>query len=202
MYLGNFTGTANGSSSVEIIESASGTYIYAMSERMGCARYSYSTVLTVASSGADFTTIQGAIMSYCQGGANAGAVKPLVIAIDPASGPYNEMISLSQIDSGTGDIAGDLVLKATGGSKALIQLQEGDVGADSGLPIKQDVANVILKDLVLCASVTGATFTKDLLHMQEVASNSEENWIEFYGCILTAIDDNGDPMITSTFTSS
>ena len=135
--LGNFTGTSNGSSAVEIVEQAGGTYIYALSERNGCARYSYSTILTVAASGADFTTIQGAISSYCAGGTNSGAVKPLLIAIDPASGPYDEALCLDQIQSGTGDIAGDIVLKATGGAKAIVKLQEGDVAEDDGLMIVQ-----------------------------------------------------------------
>ena len=187
---------ANGSAAVEMVENASGTYIYALSENNGCARYSYSTVLTVASSGGDFTTIRSAIDSYCKGAANAGAVKPLVISIDPAGGPYDEAISLDQIDSGTGDIAGDLVLKSIGSGKAIIQFQEGNVPGDDGLPIHQDVASVIFKNLVLCPSPNNP-FNDDLLDILENSDNSIENWVEFYGCIITEIDDGGNPMITS-----
>jgi len=194
--LGNFTGTANGSSAVEVVEYPGGTYIYALSERMGCARYSYSTLLTVGPSG-DFPTIQSAISSYCiTGGTQTGAIKPLVIAIDPAGGPYDEAISLQASAAGLGDIAGDLVLKSAGSAKAVVKLQEGDVPGDDGLPIYQNTANVILKDLVLCPSMSSA-FADDLIVMAEIASNAVNNWIEFYGCIITDIDQSGTPMIQS-----
>jgi hypothetical protein len=194
--LGAFTGIANGSSSVEIVEYPGGTYIYALSERMGCARYSYSTELTVGPTG-DFPTIQSAISSYCiAGGTQTGAFKPLVIAIDPAGGPYDEAISLQASAAGLGDIAGDIVLKSAGGAKAVVKLQEGDVPGDDGLPIYQNTANVILKDLVLCPSMN-SVFTDDLIVMAETAGNTIHNWVEFYGCIITDIDQSGTPMIQS-----
>lgn len=187
---------ANGSSAVEIVEDASGTYLFALSENNGCARYSYSTVLTVGPSG-DYPTVQGAIGSYCYtGGTQTNAVKPLVIAIDPAGGPYDEAVSLMQSATGYGDIAGDLVLKSMGPGKAIVQLQEGDVAGDDGLPIFQDAANVILKDLILCPSQTNP-FTDDMLVMMESNANSVENWLEFHGCIITDIDTTGAPMIVS-----
>ncbi len=153
-------------------------------------------MLTVGPSG-DYPTVQGAIGSYCYtGGTRTDAVKPLVIAIDPAGGPYDEAVSLMQAATGYGDIAGDLVLKSMGPGKAVIQLQEGDVAGDDGLPIFQDTANVILKDLILCPSVNNP-FEDDLLVMMESNANSTENWIEFYGCIVTDTDTSGSPMISS-----
>jgi len=187
---------ANGSSAVEIVEDASGTYLFALSENNGCARYSYSTVLTVGPSG-DYSTLQGAIGSYCYtGGTRTDAVKPLVIAIDPAGGPYDEAVSLMQSATGYGDIAGDLMLKSMGPGKAVVQLQEGDLAGDDGLPIFQDAASVILKNLILCPSQTNP-FEDDMLVMMESNANSVENWLEFYGCIVTDLDSGGAPMISS-----
>ena len=187
---------ANGSSAVEIVENAGGTYIYALSENNGCARYSYSTVLTVGPTG-DFTTVQGAISSYCiTGGTQTGAVKPLVLSIDPAGGPYDEAVTLLASATGYGDIAGDLVFKSSSSTKAVLKLQEGNIPADDGLSIHQDVATVIFKNLILCPSQTNP-FEDDMLVMLELNNNSVENWVEFYNCIITAINADGDPMITS-----
>lgn len=190
---------ANGTSAVEVVEKAGGTYVFAMSENNGCARYSYSTNLLVASSGGDFTTIQGAISSYCTGGANAGAVKPLLIEISTNGSPYDEAISLDQSATGSGDIVGDLILKGVGPSKPIVKVQNGGgIGGDDGLPILQDAANVILKNLVICPSQSGTTLTDDLIAMTESSANTTMNWYEIYGCILTDINTSGAPMITAT----
>lgn len=195
-FLGDFSGTANGSSGVAMVEYPGGTYIYAMSERMGCARYSYSTQLTVGAGG-DFASIQEAISSYClTGGTNTDVVMPLVISIDPTGGPYDEAISLIMSSTGYGDIAGDLVLKSAGPGKAVVKLQKGDPTRDDGLPVFQDIANVIFKNLILCHSQTNP-LTRDLVVLSESSNNSQMNWVEFYGCILTDITEAGDPMITS-----
>lgn len=194
--LGSFTGTTNGSSAVEFVTYPGGVYIYALSERMGCARYSYSTVLTVGPTG-DFPNIRSAISSYCiTDGTQADAIKPLVIEIDPAGGPYDEALNLIASATGYGDIAGDLVLKSAGPGKAVVKLRQGHAAFNFGLTILQNTANVILKDLILCPSLTNP-YTHDMVVMREASANAQENWVEFYGCILTDINTSGDPMITS-----
>ena len=190
--LGNFTGTANGSSAIELVKYASGTYAFAMSERNGCARYSYSTVLTVGSTG-DFPTIQGAISSYCiTGGTQTGVYKPLVIAIDPASGPYDEALNLSQSALGVGDIAGDIVLKATGSAKAVVKLQ----GSPDALYLRQNSVSMIFKNIIFCPSQITPPST-NIFMINEVSANTDMNWVELYGCIITDILVSGDPMITT-----
>ena len=81
----------------------------------------------------DYATIQAAISDYClTGGTQTGAYKPFVIAIDPASGPFDESLSLDQTSAGNGDIAGDIVIAATGATKAVVKLQKGIGLVDDG----------------------------------------------------------------------
>ena len=197
---GDFGGFANGSAGVELVELSGGSYIYALSERNGCARYSVSAVITVDGVGAgayEYATLQGAIDSYCAGAANAGVTDtPLIIQVDPAGGPYDESMTLNDTATGNGDIVGDLVIKSTtDAAKPVIKLQLGISGGADGIYIYQNVYNLIFKDLVFCPSQSGTTVTDDLLKIDENSANSVLNWVEFYGCVVTDIDEAGDPMV-------
>ena len=190
--------SSNGSSDVEIMEYAGGTYIFALSENNGCARYSYSTVVTVGS-GCDYSAIQDAIEDYSDGGSLTGVAKPLVISINPSSGPYDEVLGI--VEDATGDITGDVVLKSSSAlSKVVVKIQKGNfdsvIEGGDGLCISQSVYNVILKNLVLCPSLNNA-YGDDMFLVYENSSNTTINWVEMYGCILTDINSSGDPMITS-----
>lgn len=203
--LGGFlVGTPNGSCDVGIISPAGGTWIVALSERNGVAKYSVSSVITVDGAGVNpftYATVQGAIDSYCVGGPNAGATdKPLIIAIDPAAGPYDEALDLDDARVGRGNIAGDLVIRSTTDvAKPVLKLRRGLNATDDGIWVYQSVNNVVFKDLVFCPSQTATTVTDDLIKIDENAASqpSPFNWVEFYRCVVTNINASGDPMVTS-----
>lgn len=199
------SGYANGSASVEIADSAGGNgrYIYALSERNGCARYSRSTMITVDGVGAEYpnyATVQSAIDSYCVGAENDTTTlsKPLVIAIDPSAGPYDESLDLNDATIGHGNIVGDIRIRSSvPGEKVVLKLQKGISASDDGLLIYQSSNNVSFKDIVFCESTTGTRLTDEIIKIDENGANSDLCWVEFYDCILTDIDTSGNPMITS-----
>ena len=182
---------------VEIFEYLGGTYIYAFSAGNGCARYSYSTEITVGKNKCDFTNVRDAIASYCAGGINTEVMKPLIVSIDPNGSPYDESLNLRSDKLGAGDIVGDIVLKSSlPDRKAVIKLQKCSEEINDGLYICQDTANVIFKNLIICPSQTNE-FADDLLKIKENAENTYMNWVEFHGCVITDIDSKGKPMITN-----
>jgi len=194
------SGTANGSAAVEIVEAASGTYIYAMSERNGVARYSVSSVLTVDGVGAgayEYATIQGAIDSYCADGANASVTTtPLIIEVDPAGGPYTEHLCLDDSQIGDGDIAGSLVIKSASVAKAVIKLGTA-INSTQGITLHENAADTIFKNLIFCPAITGATVSGTyLIKVDENGGNDIFNWTEFWDCVLTDVDEAGDPFAT------
>ncbi len=204
------TGTFNGSASCELaVSPGGGRYILALSERNGCARYTYSTQVLVDKVGtAPFTaaSLQGAINAYNAGGAfdpdtYTTVTKPLVVKLDKSQEPFEEAINLDDSAAGIGQIKGDLVLK---GSSALTKLALKKVsgtlgGNDDGCCVHQNVAGVAFKDLLIYPwkGVVAQEVTDDLIKADENSANSSLNWIEFWNVILTNIKADGSPMVTS-----
>lgn len=190
---------ANGSASCELMTTpGGGKFVYAMSERNGIARYSYSTQVAVP---ADYATIQGAIDAFNVGQTLDPAITttvtlPLRIAIDPNDGPYDTIMNLNPLIGTGGNIAGDLLLiSSIPGTLAQIKLRTSPGSPDDGLQVHQDINGVIMKDLLFCPSTT-TPVTDDLLKFDENAANSAMNWIEFWNVVVTDIIVGGNPMVT------
>ena len=65
-----------------------------------------------------------------------------------------------------------------------------------GINVVQDAANVIFKNIVFTPSLTNS-FDDDIFIVNEATSNTDMNWVELYGCIITDVTAGGDPMISS-----
>jgi hypothetical protein len=177
------TGYFNGSTAVELDVTPGGaTRIFAMSERQGVARYSYSTSVDVPG---DYATIQGAIAAF-----PTTATMPYIVSVDPAFGPYDE-----EIDLYSAELPGDIVIKSSTSDKVLLAAQP-DAGGDA-LTIMQSSASVILKDLVIYESLSGAAVTDEIVRVDETAANNDFNWIEMYGVVISDINTSGTPMVTN-----
>jgi len=201
--LGGFlAGTPNGSCGVGIIKPAGGTYVVALSERNGVAKYSVSSVITVDGAGVNpftYATVQGAIDSYCAGGANAGVTaKPLIIEVTPQT--FDEALDLDDARVGHGNIVGDLVIRSTTDvAKPVLKLRRGLNATDDGIWIYQSTNNVVFKNLLFCPSRTATTVTDDLIKIDEnqATQPSPFNYVEFYACVVTNVNATGDPMVTT-----
>lgn len=189
--------TMNGSCAVEIVKTpGGGTFIYALSERSGVARYSYSTKITVGNGGVypDYTTIQGAINSICAGAVNTTGTLPIIIEVNSAAGPYEEIMTLNDTVIGNGNIFGDVVIKGTDPVNMVnVRLQRGLGGTDDGLMIHQNNAGVIFKNIVFTPSLLGTRVTDDMLKCDENSANPNINWLEWWNCIFTDINAAGTP---------
>ena len=151
--------------------------------------------VTVGSSG-DYATIQAAIDSWCTGGTNAAETPPFIINVGPASGPYDEAITLESTVTGHGNIVGSIVVQsATPGTYVHIKARDWAATGD-GIRIHQDTADVTFKDLLIYPSTTNAV-TDDLIKIDEDNTNSTLNTFLFENVIITEIDNTGVPLITN-----
>lgn len=153
--------------------------------------------VTVGSTG-DFTTIQAAIESWCDGGANEGETPPFVIDVDPAA-TYDEAICLDDAFA-EGNIVGALTIQsATPGTKVLLKLQRALNGSDDGIVLHQSRFNISFTDIVFCPSLTGTVITDDMIKIDENSGTTPSiyNKHTFTNCIFTDIDASGTPKVTS-----
>jgi hypothetical protein len=152
--------------------------------------------------GADFTTIQAAIDSWCPGGANYGETPPFTIKIYPVP-VYDEMLTLDDVDivgPARGDIKGALNIQSTSpGSPATIKVRINPASPDDGFWVYQSRFNITFTDLLFCPSKTGNQISDDLVKVDENPSTtpSIDNTISFIRCIFTDITAGGDPAVKS-----
>lgn len=154
----------------------------------------------------DFATIQGAIDSWCTGGANAGETAPFVINVAP--GTYTETMTLNDLNTGTapnGDIVGSIIIQSsTPGTYVDLRLNQGadsaavpdGAGLRDGIWIYQNTHNVTFTDIIFSPALA-STIDDDLVKIDK-NSNSAANTITFNNCIFTDATDTVDgPMVTS-----
>ena len=151
--------------------------------------------------GKDYATIEDAISSWCQAGANASATPPFVINVDP--GIYEEQLTINDTNT-SGAIAGDMILQsAVPGTKFILKLRYGldpdSPGNRDGLWIFQSRYNVTFMDIVFCPSLLGTPMDDDMIRIDENTATTPAlpNSIEFYDCIFTDVDAGGNPVVSS-----
>jgi len=154
--------------------------------------------VSVGGVGADFSTIQAAIDSWCVGGANAAETPPFVINVDPAAGPYDEHIDLDDASVGHGNIVGDLVIQSSvPGTYVVLKLQASTTPAHtSGIQMFQSTANITWDGFLFTPSMTAPVMTDYYMRYDENAT-SAMNTLTVRNCLFTERDGAGNPLVTT-----
>ena len=149
-----------------------------------------------------FATVQSAIASWCAGGTNAAQTPPFIINVVPVAATYNERLTLDDIETGQGNIIGDIIIQSSvPGTYAYIALQQGlaTVATTSGCRVFQKENDVTFKDILFMPSIVvpimgaaGYWFWID-----ENPGASLMDLVTFDHCLFTQINAGGIPLITT-----
>lgn len=194
-----YTEPASGWNCFRLGSPAGATYLNAHYDDIE-VKYAKSTVLVDSAGSGDYTRINPAIRGFAVGGENLDGLPPYIVKIKAGSGPYNERITLDDSTT-TGNLAGNLIICSdTPGTLVPIALQRSDgqvAGvSSSGIVLHQSLHDITLKDLLLYPSITGETFRRYIIKIDENSANAVFNTITIDNCIITEVGVSGNPLIT------
>lgn len=194
-----YTEPASGWNCFRLGSPAGATYLNAHYDDIE-VKYAKSTVLVDSAGSGDYTRINPAIRGFAVGGENTIGLPPYTVKIKAGSGPYNERITLDD-GTTTGNVAGNLIICSdTPGTLVPIALQRSDgqlAGvSSSGIVLHQSLHDITLRDLLLYPSITGETFRRYIIKIDENSANAVFNTITIDNCIITEVGVSGNPLIT------